>query len=100
MFPEKLRRLRKEKGYTQQSFAEYLGIASCTVGMYEQGRRKPGETVLHQMGKLLDVPVEYLLSEAQEDPLEEHDMEELISDIKVRLLTKKALLPGKKHISA
>ena len=99
MFSEKLRRLRRERGYTQQSFARQLGTASSTVGMYEQGRRKPSEDTLCQMGKLLHVPVEYLLAEEQEEP-EEENMEELISDIKARLLERNMLILDKKSFSA
>ena len=90
MFSEKLRRLRKEKGYTQRSFAECLGIASSTMGMYEQGRRMPDEDMLYHIGELLGISVEYLLSEEQEEILEEDDLEEIISEIKTRLLERKA----------
>lgn len=91
MFSQKLRHLRKERGYTQQEFAEKLGISASAVGMYEQGRRKPDQNTLYRMGKLLNVSVDYLLSE-DEDETPDEDLEEIISEIKTRLLANDTLM--------
>jgi transcriptional regulator with XRE-family HTH domain len=37
-FPDLLRRIRKEKGWSAREFAEQLGISQRTVEGWEQGR--------------------------------------------------------------
>lgn len=41
MFSDALKRMRNEKGLTQQKLASALGIATSTIGMYESGKREP-----------------------------------------------------------
>ncbi|MDY5327006.1 MAG: helix-turn-helix transcriptional regulator [Gemmiger sp.] len=41
-FPERLRSLRNEKGWSQQRLAEELGLSKSSVNMYERGEREPG----------------------------------------------------------
>ena len=41
MFPERLKQLRKEKGLTQVTLAETLGVSKGTVAMWETGKRMP-----------------------------------------------------------
>lgn len=92
MFSEKLKRLRKERGYTQQELAEKLNVSASTVGMYEQGRRKPDQDILYRMGKVLNVSVDYLLSQDEEEQQSDEDLEEIISEIKSRLLANDTLM--------
>lgn len=40
-FGENLRRLRKEKGLTQEQLAQQLGVSSVYIGTYEKDKRKP-----------------------------------------------------------
>ncbi len=92
MFSEKLRRLRKERGFTQQELAEQLNVSASTIGMYEQGRRKPDQNILYRMGKILNVSVDYLLSEDDEEQPSDEDLEGIISEIKTRLLASDTLM--------
>lgn len=43
---ERIRELRKALGFTQQEFAERIGIKRNTVAQYEIGRNEPIETVI------------------------------------------------------
>ncbi|MBQ5649903.1 MAG: helix-turn-helix transcriptional regulator, partial [Clostridia bacterium] len=46
-FAEKLRMLRKRKGYTQQELAEIIGVTSRTLINYEMGKCCPKQTELY-----------------------------------------------------
>ena len=43
-FAEKLRMLRKRKGYTQQELADIIGVTSRTLINYEMGKCCPKQT--------------------------------------------------------
>ena len=60
-FKDRLQELRKKEGWTQSDLADRLKIARSTVGMYEQGTRKPDFEVLDDIADLFDVNFDYLL---------------------------------------
>ena len=46
-FSKIFKALRQSSGYTQQEFADKIGISRSTIGMYETGAREPDfETLL------------------------------------------------------
>lgn len=55
--------LRKQHGYTQETFAQALGINRPSVGAYEEGRADPRLNTLSKMAELFNVTVDELLSE-------------------------------------
>lgn len=63
---EKIRRLRLLRGLTQEELAKRLGISELSIIHYEKGQRKPRIDILSKIAKILDVPIEYLLSEDEE----------------------------------
>lgn len=60
-FPERLKLLRDDKGFTQKDLAEALNITVSTISHYENGTREPGIEILIQMSKILGVSVDYLV---------------------------------------
>lgn len=58
-FPEKLKSLRKEKGYTQQDIADACGVTRATIGGWETGRRNPQLPALQRVAKFLGVGLDY-----------------------------------------
>ena len=57
-----LRKLRKEKGMTQEQLAGTLNVNSRTVSRWENARTMPDFDVLIELAKLYDVSVEELLN--------------------------------------
>lgn len=99
MFSEKLKYLRKQRGYTQQELADLLGISPSAVGMYEQGRRQPDSHTLYKISRLLSVTVDYLVND--DDALEgDKDIEQVILEIKTKLLSSNGLMFNGKPLSA
>ena len=56
-----LRFLRKKAGYTQEQFAQKLGIKRSLVGAYEEGRAEPRLQNLSKISKVLNVTVDGLI---------------------------------------
>ncbi len=59
----RIRAYRKLKGYTQQEFAEKMGISVSLLGSVERGMKEPSGNLLEQMGQLLGIEVRELLNE-------------------------------------
>lgn len=59
---EKVQRLRKTQGYTQEELAEYIGISRTHMGHIEQGRKSPSLELVDRIAKKLKVKVSDLFS--------------------------------------
>ena len=57
MLKENIRRLRKDKGYSQETLAEALGVFRQTVSKWEKGLSVPDADLLEKMAELLEVDV-------------------------------------------
>lgn len=60
-FGEKLRELRKEKGFTQKRLAQEIGQAQSTVFYWEQNLQEPSISALKKICAVFDVSADYLL---------------------------------------
>lgn len=76
----RLKKVRKERGYTQISLAEALGVSKGSVAMWETGKRNPEFETLEQLLSILDVSYDYLTgksdSEGYHNPTDE-DIEQM-----------------------
>jgi PAS domain S-box-containing protein len=54
-YPEKLRKIRKQKRFTVKRFCELVGVSRATLWGWESGKRTPSLTVTNQLAKVLDV---------------------------------------------
>lgn len=53
----KIQKLRKELGITQEEFAERLNISRTHIGHIEQGRKSPSMKLMEKIAKTLQVKV-------------------------------------------
>ena len=60
-FGEKLKKLRIEKGWTQEQLAHHLHTSKQVISRYENGQRTPKITVAQEYANVLGVPLSYLL---------------------------------------
>jgi transcriptional regulator with XRE-family HTH domain len=65
----RLQKLRKEKGYSQEQLAEELGISRQAVSKWERAESSPDTDNLICLAKLYNVSLDYLLS--TDDSIEE-----------------------------
>lgn len=67
---EKLVSLRKEKGLSQLKLAEMMNVSRQAISRWEVGTAVPSTDNLSYLGRLYGVPLEYLLNEDAEKPVE------------------------------
>ena len=60
-FPTKLRKLREEKGTSQQALASAIGVAKSSIGLYENGDNVPDVKAIVKLANFYDVSADYLL---------------------------------------
>lgn len=66
---EKLVSLRKAKGLSQMNLAEMMNVSRQAVSRWEVGAAVPSTDNLKYLGRLYDVPLEYLLHEDAPEPI-------------------------------
>lgn len=63
-FAEKLRMLRKRKGYTQQELADIIGVTPRTLINYEMGKCCPKQTELYmKLASVFNIDMEDLITD-------------------------------------
>lgn len=62
-FKDKLRYLRKEKGYSLAELGERANVGATSVFFYETGERTPHKNTAIQLAKALDVNVDALMDD-------------------------------------
>lgn len=76
----KLKKLRKDMGYTQKSFAKELKVSHKTIEHIEQGRRFPTEHLLLKIMKTLSTTDISIFENTQNENLKRGDITKAISD--------------------
>ena len=60
-FSDRLKELRRESGYSQQSLADRIGgISKSSINMYERGEREPGFETMEAIADHYNVDMDYL----------------------------------------
>ena len=78
---EKLVSLRKAKGLSQMNLAEMMNVSRQAISRWEAGTAVPSTDNLKYLGRLYDVPLEYLLNDDAPDPaLQESEKNIEVSD--------------------
>jgi len=60
-FGERLKKLREEKGVTQQQLADYLSVGRPTIAGYETKNKEPDYEKLTKIAKYFNCSVDWLL---------------------------------------
>lgn len=72
MLGENIRNLRKQKGYSQETFAQQLNVVRQTVSKWEKGYSVPDAETLREISELLETPVSVLLGSTIEETASEN----------------------------
>jgi transcriptional regulator with XRE-family HTH domain len=70
-FPERLQHLRKQKGLTQKTLADAVGMSLIQISRYESGQSQPTLDVLRRLAVALSVSADELLFDSEERGPEE-----------------------------
>jgi transcriptional regulator with XRE-family HTH domain len=65
--PENIKRLRKQKKWSQTVLADKVGSHLSHINRIETGKYKPSLDVLKKLAEVLEVSLDYLTSETDED---------------------------------
>jgi len=65
--PEKIKRLRKQKGISQQGLADKIGIHITHVSRLENGHYQPSLDVVRKMIAFFEVSADFLISDSETD---------------------------------
>lgn len=68
-----LRKLRNEKGLTQEQFAEIIGVSNRSVSRWENGVNMPDFDLLIQIAEYFDVHIEEILDGERKAPASEKE---------------------------
>ena len=74
-FAERLKDLRKQKGFSQAQLAERIEVHFTQVSRYERGETKPNAQAMTKMAKVLDTTVDYLMNGTTDDVVKEMGLE-------------------------
>lgn len=84
-FPSRLKKLRKDKGITQQELANALNRDRSTVGGYESERKEPDFETLCAIAEYFDVSLDYILGRTDikypYDPVTDDNIREIIEQL-------------------
>ena len=81
MFGEQLKKLRLQKGLTQQQLGDYLHVTNGTVAMWEHNRREPDAKRLQELADFFDVTVDYLLGRESITSIQEQTIKNTIQTL-------------------
>ena len=62
LFSETIKKLRTEKGLSQQELASMLFITRSTVAKWENGDRVPNVMIISKLAEIFGVDINFLLS--------------------------------------
>lgn len=82
---DNIRRIRKEKGITQEKLAEYCGTSASYIGLMETYKNIPKLSTIQKIAEALNVPVQEIFSVTSE-PSEKQENVELKNRIKKQIM--------------
>lgn len=80
-FHERIKQLREQKGWTQNTISSILGISKSTYIKYERGEREPRYGTLVALSELFQVSVDFLLGKSDIDNIYKERIEMIFSHI-------------------
>ncbi len=83
MLSVQMKKLRHQKGITQQELADYLHVSKGTIGMWETGRREPDISILSALADFYGVSVDYLIGREKVSDIQQAMLAETIQQIEI-----------------
>lgn len=69
-FGDSIKKIREEKGFSQEELARKLNVAQSTIGMWESGKRTPKLDELNRLARILNITVSRLIGQPKERKIE------------------------------
>lgn len=81
MFNENLKRIRKNKGLSQEELATQLNVVRQTISKWEKGLSVPDADMLIRIAELFEISVSELVGEKLDNRADTNDITEQLSSI-------------------
>ena len=86
-FSESLKKLRRQKGLTQEDLAEKMGMAKSSISMYETGNRKPSFEALEAFADFFNVNMNVLTGDKKEKGIKIPILGRVVAGIPIEAIT-------------
>ena len=83
MLHQNIKNLRKQNGYTQETFAQELNVVRQTVSKWEKGYSVPDAVMLEKIAELFDVSAGDLLGDATQVQAEKPDLRQISEQLSI-----------------
>jgi len=80
-----IRKLRKEKSYDQEEFAEHIGVTQPYLSQLENGHREPSVSLLQKISEELDISLPGLLLLSMDEEDVQSDRREAFRELRPHL---------------
>lgn len=70
VFGKVLRKLRTERGISQEKFAEYCDLDRTYISLLERGKRQPTITTIFKIASTLGINASDLIAEVEKNTIE------------------------------
>ena len=67
MIGERLAELRKDRGLSQQEFAEIFGLSTSTISSYEREVNEPDDSTKVKIAQYFNISLDYLLGATNQE---------------------------------
>lgn len=81
MLGERIKRLRLEKGITQEQLGNVLNKTKNSISQYESNKREPDLQTLKEISVFFDVSIDYLLSRTDDIKISESRKKLTVKDL-------------------
>ena len=71
---DKIVRLRKEKGWSQQELAKIVGTSGAIIGRYERSEMVPSVEVAKKLADAFGTTIDYLVDESRQSEIKDKSM--------------------------
>lgn len=70
MFPENLRKLRRDRYLSQTELGDAVGVSQLTISAWERGRNRPDIDMIRTLAKFFGVTVDDLIGQKKEEVIQ------------------------------
>ena len=83
LYSERIKKLRLEKGMSQQELGDMIGITKVSICGYENGTRTPSLETFDILADILETSTDYLLGRTEKKSLESKQQDISVDDYNI-----------------
>ncbi len=76
-FIKQFKKILYERGFTQQEFAEKLGVDQVMISQWMNAARNPSIKSIRKIAEVLEVPLNYFIETSEKKDIDNNDVKEM-----------------------